>query len=352
MRNIIGLTVFLILLSGPAIADQIILKNGDRLTGKIVKSDGDKLVMKTELVGDVTVDLKSVRDITSDQPLYVTLDDGRTVSGVMSVSETKAELRTNNSNALSFDRSNIRFIRNEAEHLAYERSLNPGWLDQWSGGADLGFALTSGNSDTTNFALGLAMTRETRNDKTNIYAASVYSRDSTTGDSHTIANTIRAGVRYDRNINRKWFGYGFVDLEHNGLQDLTLRLVPGGGIGYHAIRNERTELDLLGGLAWNREYFRGDSNNRSSAEAQAGQTLSHRFNSRVTLKEQFYFFPNLSNGGEYRVNFDNSLVTDVTRRIGWQLTVSDRYLSNPPFGFEKNDLILTTGLKIKLGELK
>lgn len=352
MRKIIGLTVFLILLSGQAIADQIVLKNGDRLTGKIIKSDGDKLVMKTDLIGDVTVDLASVRSITSDQPLYVTLADGRTVSGVMSVSEGKAELHTNNSNALSFDRSDIRIIRSEAEHLSYQRSLNPGWLDQWSGGADLGFALTSGNSDTANFALGLAMTRETHNDKTNIYAASVYSRDSTTGDSRTIANTIRAGVRYDRNINRKWFGYGFVDLEHNGLQDLTLRLVPGGGIGYHAIHNERTELDLLGGLAWNREYFRGDFNNRSSAEAQVGQTLSYRFSPRVSLKEQFYLFPNLSNGGEYRVNFDSSLVTDVTRRIGWQLTLSDRYLSNPPFGFEKNDLILTTGLKIKLGELK
>jgi hypothetical protein len=63
-------------------------------------------------------------------------------------------------------------------------------------------------------------------------------------------------------------------------------------------------------------------------------------------------FPNLTRGGEYRINFDTTLVTDVTRRIGWQLTVSDRYLSNPPFGFEKNDLILTTGLKIKLGVLK
>lgn len=352
MRKIVGLTISLFLLSGHALADQVVLKNGDRLTGKIIKSDGSKLVLKTELIGDVSVDLAAVRSITSDQPLYVTLADGRTVSGVMTVSEGIAELRPANSKAMSFDRATIRFIRSEAEQLAYERSLDPGWLDQWSGGADIGFALTSGNSDTTNLAMGLAMTRETRNDKTNIYAASVYSRDSTSGDSRTIANTVRGGVRYDRNINRRWFGYGFLDLEHNGLQDLTLRLVPGGGIGYHAIRNERTELDLLGGLAWNREYFKGDSNNRSSAEAQAGQTLSHRINSRVSLKEQLYFFPNLSNGGEYRINFDTSLVTDVTRRIGWQLTLSDRYLSNPPFGFEKNDLLLTTGLKIKLGDLK
>ena len=354
MRAIRSIMACMLLLSiaNNTLADQIVLKNGDRLTGKIVKSDGGKLVVQTELVGQVSVDLSAVNSITSDQPLYVTLDDGRTVSGIITVSENKAELRAANSKPVSIERSAIRFIRSEAEHLAYERSLDPGWFDYWSGGADIGFALTSGNSDTTTFALGLGMTRETRRDKTTIYAASVYNRDSTSGESRTVANTIRGGVRYDRDFNRRWFAYGFVDLEHNGLQDLTLRLVPGGGIGYHAIRNEQTKLDLLGGFAWNREYFKGDSNNRSSAEAQAGQTLEHRFNSRLSLKEQLFFFPNLTRGGEYRINFDSSLVTDITRRIGWQLTLSDRYLSNPPFGFEKNDLILTTGLKIKLGELK
>ncbi|HEV8133394.1 MAG TPA: DUF481 domain-containing protein [Pyrinomonadaceae bacterium] len=352
MTKAITITVCLILLSGQAIADQITLKNGDRVTGKIVKSDGGKLVVKTELIGDVSVDLSAVTNITTDRPMHLTLADGRTVSGVMTASANKAELRVANSNAISVDRSAIRIIRSEEEQIAYERSLNPGWLENWSGGADIGFALTSGNSDTTNLAIGLGMTRRTLRDKTSIYAASVYSRDSTSGESRTTANTVRGGVRYERDFNRKWFGYGFVDLEHNGLQDLTLRLVPGGGLGYHAIRNERTELDLLGGFAWNREYFKGDSNNRSSAEAQAGQTLEHRFNSRVTLKEQLFFFPNLTEGGEYRINFDSTLVTDITRRIGWQLTLSDRYLSNPLPGLEKNDLLLSTGLKIKLGVLK
>ena len=73
---------------------------------------------------------------------------------------------------------------------------------------------------------------------------------------------------------------------------------------------------------------------------------------RLTGKEQLFFFPNLTEGGEYRINFDSTLVTDITRRIGWQLTLSDRYLSNPLPGLEKNDLLLSTGLKIKLGVLK
>ena len=352
MKKGLGCFAIFMLLCGQVIADQITLKNGDRLTGKIVKSDGSKLVLTTELVGDVSIDLSAIVNITTDQPIYVALADGRTVSGLLNLSGDRAELQVTNSGPISVERSAIHGMRSQAEQLAYERSQNPGWLENWSGGADIGLAITSGNSDTTNLAVGLGMTRETFRDKTTVYAASVYSRDRTNGISRTVANTVRGGVRYDRDINRKWFAYGFTDLEHNGLQDLTLRLVLGGGLGYHVIRSERTKFDLLGGLDWDREFFKGDFNDRSSAEAQLGQTLSHRFNPRLSLKEQFFVFPNLTDGGTYRMNFDGSLVADITRRIGWQLTLSDRYLSDPPVGFEKNDLILTTGLKIKLGVTK
>ena len=352
MKRCVFLLVIVLTLGGEALGDQITLKNGDRLTGKIVKSDGGKLVVKTDLLGEVAVDLAAITAITTDQPLYVTLSDGRTLSGALSSSGDKAEVRPANADAVVIERTAISLIRSPEEHAAYEHSLHPGWLEQWSGGADTGLALTSGNSDTVNFALGLAMTRATTRDKTSVYAASVYSRDSTSGTSRTVANTIRGGVRYDRDINRKLFGYGFTDLEHNGLQDLTLRWVLGGGLGYHAIRKERTQLDLLVGLAMNKEYFKGTDNNRTSPELQLGQTLSHRLFSRFSLNEQLFIFPNLSDGGQFRIAFDGSLVTDITKRIGWQLTLSDRYLSNPPPGFDKNDLLLTTGLKIKLGRMK
>jgi hypothetical protein len=341
-RRLVSVLIILLALCAEALSDQITLKNDNRLTGKIVMSDGGKLLVKTDLLGDLTVDLAAVTTIKTDQLLYVTLSDGRTLSGSLSVTADKVELRPANANAILIERSAISLIRSPEEQRAYERSLHPGWLEGWSGGADIGLALTSGNADTFNFALGLAMARKTTRDRTIIYAASVYNRDSTGGSLRTMASRVRGGVRYDRDINRQWFGYVFTDLEHNGSQDLTLRLVPGGGAGYHAIRNDRTQLDLLGGLAWDREYFQGEGNDRSSAEAQVGQSFSQRLNSRTSLKEQLFIFPNLSDGGQYRINFDSTLATDINRRIGWQLTLSDRYLSNPP-GF-KNDLLLTTGL--------
>ena len=350
-RSVLFATLLFCYCCASVFADQLTLKNGDRLTGSIVRSDGKTLMVQTQLVGEVTVALADVTSITTDKPVHVTLADGRTVMGLITTRDDIAEIR-GTSGSVSVNRADVRAIRSEAEQKIYESALNPGWLEQWTGGADLGIALTRGNSNTTNMALGLALSRETSQDKTSVYAAAIYNREKTAGISRTVANTIRFGGRYDRDINRNWFGYGFTDLERNGQQNLNLRWVLGGGIGYHAIRSERTKLDLLGGLAMNREYFDGFDNDRTSLEAQVGQTLDHQFSSRVSLKEQLFIFPNLSEGGEYRINFDTSLVTDVTRRIGWHLTLSDRYLSNPPLGFRQNDLLLTTGVKVKLGRVR
>jgi putative salt-induced outer membrane protein YdiY len=333
------------------LADQLTLKNGDRVSGKVLKADKKNVVFKTDLLGEVTVALENVDRLNTDQPLYISLSDGRTVNGVLNTRADQAEIKSN-SGAVAVSRSSIQFIRNDAEQKIYESTLNPGLFEQWTGGADLGMALTRGNSNTTNIALGLVMGRETRSDKTGIYVAAVYNHDSVGGVPRTVAQTIRFGSRYERNVGQRWFGYGSTNLERNVLQQLNLRWVLGGGIGYRAIRNEQTKLDLLGGLGMNREHFKGLANDRTSLEAQVGQSLSQQLTSRMSIKEQLYFFPNLSNGGEYRINFDTSLVTDITRRIGWQLTLSDRYLSNPLDGFKQNDLLLTTGIKVKLGILK
>ena len=310
-------------------ADQVVLKNGDKLTGKIVKSDGKSLVIKTVFAGEVTVVWEAVVEVTTDGPLYLALADGRTVSGTVVMSGDQFEVRDNNARTLTAARATVQALRSVEEQAALDRLNSPGLFELWTGNFTAGLSLAKGNAETTNFALGLSGARTTTRDKITLYAASIYGRDSTSGFSRTTASAIRAGGRYDRNINEKWFAYGFTDIEHDDFQALNLRIVPGGGLGYHAIRSERAELDLYGGAAWNKEFYRGDLNDRRSAEAQLGQDLIFRLSPRATLKERLVFFPNLSNPGDYRINFDAGLSTDITRRIGWQITVSDRYLSDP-----------------------
>ena len=63
-----------------ALADQIRLKNGDQLSGQIIKADGKTLTLKTDYAGAINVSIQSIEQITSDQQLYVALNDGRTVT--------------------------------------------------------------------------------------------------------------------------------------------------------------------------------------------------------------------------------------------------------------------------------
>ena len=350
MRATLMMAILLSLIAWQEVlADQVVLRNGDKLTGKIVKADGKSLILKTEFAGEVTVVWDAVTQMTSDEPLYLSLSDGRIVSGTIIMSGDVVEVRTSDARTVTTARGTIQALRSKEEQSALDRLVDPGLFELWTGNFTAGLSLASGNAETLNFGLGLAASRTTPRDKITLYAASIYGRDSTDGFSRTTASAIRVGGRYDRNINRKWFAYGFTDLDHDDFQSLNLRMVLGGGLGYRAIRSERTMLDLYGGAAWNKEFYRGDFNDRSSAEAQFGQDLSYRLSSRASLKERFVIFPNLSDTGEYRINFDAGLVTDITKKFGWQITVSDRYISNPLPGLKKNDLLLTTGINVKFG---
>jgi hypothetical protein len=59
-------------------------------------------------------------------------------------------------------------------------------------------------------------------------------------------------------------------------------------------------------------------------------------------------FHNVSDPGPYHINFDLGTVMTVSRWLSWQLTVSDRFLSNPVFGRQRNDVLYTTELRLRL----
>jgi len=43
--------------------------------------------------------------------------------------------------------------------------------------------------------------------------------------------------------------------------------------------------------------------------------------------------------GEYRGTFDFATVTKISKRLGWQNSFSDVYVTNPPLGKKRNDVI-------------
>jgi putative salt-induced outer membrane protein YdiY len=339
-------------------ADQITLKNGDRLTGTVVKSDGKTLVLHTEFAGDVTLQFAAITQITTDKELHVSTSDKRTVVGPVTSSDGKLEVATKAGGTVEVPVGNVVLIRNDAEQAAYDKSLHPGLTHGWNGGADVGFSLARGNSETENLALALNATHPTLNDKIILHVSSIYTSNQLATPS-TVADLIQAGVRYDRNINPRMFGFGSADFMSNALQDLDLRSVYAGGLGYHAIKSAGTTLDFLAGINYTHEtYSNGPPvtpatvpptytsygvTNRFAALT-LGEDLTHKLGKSTVLTENLYVFPDLSNTGEYRATFNFGSVTKMSKWLGWQNQFGDIYVSNPPSTAKKNDVIFTTGL--------
>ncbi len=353
-------TLFVLLAVSPALfADQVTLKNGDRLTGTVVKSDGKTLVLHTEAAGDVTIQFAAIQEIKTDQELHVSLKGGKAAVGPVSTSDGKLEIATKTAGTVEAPKEDVTLIRNDAEQTAYDKSLHPGLRHGWAGGANVGFSLARGNSETENLALAFNAVHPTLNDKITLYASSIYTKSDTPPPSTVSANVVQGGLRYDRNLKPRLFAFGAADFMSNALQYLDLRAVYTGGFGFHAIKSDHTTLNFLGGINYTHETYSNGAvilpvtnpltyvsygKTNKFAALTLGEELNHKLGKSTVVTENFYFYPNLQQTGEYRTNFNLGTVTKISKWLGWQNQFGDIYVSNPPTGSKNNDVIFTTGL--------
>ena len=338
----------LFLYAGVAIvsAETVVMKNGDRITGTVVSSDGKEMTFKTEYAGEIKIRWASIQELTSDKKLYVVTPEEKTVAGAVTTQSSRLEVSTAQQGTVVVPLGDVKALRSEVEEQKYEKSLRPGLLQSWEGGLNFGFALARGNTETRNINLAFTAARQTLHDKFSVYANSLYSTNDKPGAvPSTTANTILGGFRYERNFTSRLFGYGSADFQYDEVQDLDLRSIFGGGLGLHAIKSERTTLDLLGGGNYTREQF-GTGLIRNLAGLTVGDEFMHKIGTGTVVNQHFYFYPDLSNTGDFRFAFDVGTVTKLNKWLGWQNSFNDRYLSAPLAGNRKNDVIFTTGLNV------
>jgi putative salt-induced outer membrane protein YdiY len=328
-------------------AAQVTLKNGDRLTGTIVSLSDKKLTVHTDYAGDVTIDWASVTQFTSDAPMVVTKTDKQVVTGTVNAQDASVAVATT-SGTQTIPQTDVAVIRSQADQAAYEHSLHPGFLEDWKGGGNLGFALARGNSDTTNLAIGFNADRKTTTDEWTITAASLYSTSTASNVTTTTANTFGGAIAYSHNLTPRLYGFGMFTGLYDDLQDLNERLSPNGGLGYHVIASKVTTLDLQGGIGYTYEnYSNGTINNYINATV--GEILTHNFNATTTVTQNLFFYPYLNDPGNYRGVGSIGLASKFYKALTWNLNFSDIYNSKPIPGKKDNDLVLTTGLGITFG---
>lgn len=332
------------LVSTALAADQVVLKNGDVITGTILKKDGATLTLKSEFLGVVQMPWSAVKSLKSDQSMTVTLPEGQVVQGTVQTSGEELQVITPREQKVA-PLSGVVTLRNPAEQSAWEHLEHPRLYESWAGFFDVGLALARGNARTDTLTTAFNATRVTHHDKVIVNFNQIYGTARADGITATIASAVRGGWSYNRNFSPRVFFSTLNDYEHDAFQNLNLRFVAGAGLGFTAIKRDRINLSFTGGSDYSRENFIDDLH-RNSAEANFGDDLAYKISSGSSVVQAFRMFPNMTETGEYRANFDLGGVTAINKWLAFHVTASDRYLSNPVFGRQRNDLILSTGIRV------
>jgi putative salt-induced outer membrane protein YdiY len=339
----------LLLLVFPALAaDQVVLTNGDTITGAIVKKDGGKLTIKSEFLGEVTMPWSAVKSIRSDAELSVVLPSGETVKGKISSVGDQLQIAAP-AGTQTAPLAAVAAVRDAGEQHNFERLLHPRILELWIGNFDIGLSLARGNALSDALTTAFTAGRSTRSDKIMLYFNQIYGTARVNNVTSTIASAVRGGWKYNRNVSPRMFLTGFNDYEHDRFQNLNIRFVAGGGAGVRAVKSERTQLDFDAGIDYQREDFLNGLN-RNSAEANFGDNLFYKVSKATTVTQAARLFTNLSDTGSYRLNFDLGANTVLKKWLGWHVTASDRFLSNPVQGRQRNDLLISTGFRLSFAK--
>jgi len=340
MKTLIGVLLFAFVIR----ADVVVMKNGDRVTGSIVKKDGNNVTMKSKLFGDITLPWDQIEAVQTELPLNIELSTGKTEQAPIATANGQLQIA-----GQQVAPGDVKVLRDAAEQKEYERRLHPNWTHLWVGTGAIAWAGAAGNAQTSTFTTAMDAVRATNTDKTMVYFKSVRASATTNGVKSDTARAVRAGLGYNRDLTKRVFFNAFNDWEYDPFQSLDLRLVLGAGIGYSLIKSDRTRLDFVGGISWNHEKFDPTplpKYTRNSAEFYFGDDYSVKLRPRSTLTQSFRMFNNLTDTGNYRLNFDIGANTQLWKWLSWNLTASDRYLSNPAPGRKTNDILYSTGFGI------
>ena len=316
--------------------DIITLRNGDVLHGEIKSLDRGLLSVSTTFMGTVKVEWRGVARIESPQFFEVETTTGTRLFGTMP-DGLEDEVIMVGAPGLAEKLERIDVIRIVP--------LNQVFWERLDGFVDFGYTFARANRNTQFTLSSEVKIKSDKHDFGVDYSSQL--TDSKDTDRRT-RNDI--AVTYGRALNDRWFGIGIAQYSQNDELDLDLRQLYGGGLGRHTVQNNRTLFSWWAGAGLTRERFFSTGDPTNNVEAIG--VLEHSYfifeGNETDLNTQIAFFPNLSDFGRIRINFQTRIRWEIFKDFTWNVTFRNSFDSRPPTeGTETNDFSLTTSVGFK-----
>lgn len=281
MHRLLLMALLALLLVAAARADVVTLVNGDAIRGEVLASDGDAITLRHAVLGDLRIARASIVAMHAEPVVVASAEPA--ASGPTSSGATGAAPAPTHAEAEAAGSS--------------QPGMHP--TPKWKGGFDVGLAGASGNSETLNTRLALAIGRETAKMDTKFDA--MYARASENGRA--------SKSRGEANANNDWkFGespWGFFArgrFEFDEFTNYRLRLSGFVGPSYTVYRPEPLLLRFRAGLGGASEFKGPDPARGFRPEALAGFDTRWTISPRQSVFASFDYLPSLESATDFRLD--------------------------------------------------
>jgi hypothetical protein len=339
--------------------DEIVFTNGDKLEGHFVRATGTAVTFKSDILGDLTVDWKKVKELRTSAKVAVVRKgvmirkNGDTASipqGTLAMEDQKLQITTTpGQTAQAIPVGDAAVV---VDQPAFEKAVTgkPSFFQDWKGTITAGGSFVEATQDSETFTGGITLVRaepsENWLDPRNrtLLSFSETFGEVTQPNTPTIKTAIfHADIRRDEYFTKAMFAFGEATFDHNYSQGLNLQQTYNGGIGWTVVTSAKQELDLKASMAYIEQQFAS-----GPEKSLVGSVFAEHYNRKLThgltLDENASVTPAWNNTNAYSAAFATLVTVPVYKHLSGSTGVIDTFLNDPPPGFKKNSFQFTLGL--------
>jgi hypothetical protein len=312
-------------------ADEVCLQDGSILKGKIGSISAETVVLDTRYAGELKLDRAQVVSFSTDEPVYVRLESGTVIPGIVQPGEGDAL-----------------FIKGaDAEITTAMASVKESWLtpDQdpeaaatrrkWSFQVAANASGKSGNTDEKVLGGNASAVLKSRADELELYTSVDHKQKGGTKTS----DESKAGMRYTSYFHEPWGWYVRQELENDPVENIQLRSVSAGGLSYRFINQEHSALSANAGLSYRQETYKDNSTASQNTGLDLGVQHFYRLGNRLEIHNDLKYLPSIEDFSSYLITQKSYLDFPLVDSRVWKvrLGLKHDYNSQPEGGRKSLD---------------
>lgn len=214
----------------------------------------------------------------------------------------------------------------------------------YTGNVGGGFAITGGNTDTSNFNLTAAIVRDPKT-RNVIKGNANYLR----GKQDAVLNLDRTSfsIRDEFAADGRTFVFGQVDYLRDAFKEIIFFWAPAAGIGYKLVNTDSIQFILDGGGGGVLEKDPGIASKKSGSVT-AGQRFNYKLSDAATITQSLSSVWKTNDFADSLTNFSAAMTTTLVGNLQLKVEFLDNYKNKPANPtLKKNDTAFVTAFVVK-----